>query len=542
MRRLLPLSLVLLPLLSSCGHAPQPPGVLRVAQERDPSTLDPARAYDSRSIPFVRVMYRGLVEYDFDAKIQPELAQSYSVSPDGKTYRFLLRSNARFWDETPVKSTDFRCALERALNPATASDGSSFFTGIVGAKEWAKARDGKNPPLHVAGIECPSPRELVIRLAHPDATFLSRLTLPFAYAVPQHYVEKLRAQVKSDGSALSYELSEHPLGDGPFQFVSWVHDASLKMTRNPNYFRPDLPKARELDVQLGLSTPLQMMLFEQGALDVVSISDALPPDFLRLTHSPKWKPLIENAPMMDIRYMAMNTEVAPFNDKRVRQAVCYAINRDRIVSFLTGRATKARGALPEGVPSYDPKLFSYPYAPAKARQLLKEANFQSGPLPLIYSVEEPWYAKAAQSIQQDLAAVGIQVEPKGMPYGDLKAIAGRRGPSGGRLVIQGWSQDFPDPSNYLDPLFNARSITPTASLNRSFYSNPQVNALLDSALETPNGPARWKKYQQAQRLIVDDAPVVLLHNTQRYVARQPRIEGFRLHPAWTATYEFLGTK
>ena len=541
MRRFLPLSLLLLPPVSGCGHAPQPPGVLRVAQEGDPSTLDPARAYDTGSISFVRVMYRGLVEYDFDAKIQPELAQSYSISPDGKTYRFLLQPNARFWDKTPVKSTDFRCELERALDPVTASDGSSFFTGILGAKAWVKARGTKNPIPHIKGIECPSARELVIRLTQADATFLSRLTLPFAYAVPEHYINKLRREV-GDGKALSDRLSENPLGNGPFKLVSWVHDASLKMTRNPDYFRAGFPKARELDVQFGLSTQLQMMLFEQGALDLLPVSDAFAPDFLRLTNSPKWKPFIQNAPMMDIRYMAMNTEVAPFTDKRVRQAICYAVNRDRIVSFLTGRATKARGALPEGIQSYDPKLFSYPYDPAKARKLLKEAGFKSGPLQLIYSTAEPWYGKAAQSIQQDLAAVGIQVEPKGMRYSDLKAIAGTRGPKGGRLVIQGWLQDFPDPSNYLDPLFNGRSITPTASLNRSFYSNPKVNALLDSGLATPNSPARWAKYQQAQRLIVDDAPVVLLHNTQRYVARQPRVEGFRLHPAWSATYEFLGAK
>jgi len=529
-------------ILSGCARAPQPVGVLRVAQESDPATLDPARAYDTTSIAFVRVMYRGLVEYDFDAHIQPEVAKSYSISPDGKTYRFQLRPDVRFWDKTPVLSTDFRCALERALDPATASDGSSFFTGILGAKEWGAARGSKQPIPHVAGIVCPSPDALEIRLTQPDATFLSRLTLPFAYAVPEHYIQKLRAKVGGDGKALSDEFSQHPLGDGPFMLADWIHDASLKMVRNPDYFRQGFPRANELDAQLGLSTPLQTMLFEQGALDVQPISDAFAPDFLRLTHSEKWKPYIESAPMMDIRYMAMNTEVAPFKDKRVRQAVCYAINRDRIVSFLTGRATKARGALPEGVPGYDAKLFSYPYDPAKARQLLKAANYKSGPLPLLYSTNEPWYAKAAQSIQQDLAAVGITVEPKGMRYGDLKAIAGTRGEKGGRFVIQGWVQDFPDPSNYLDPLFNGKSITPSASLNRSFYSNPKVNALLDSALQTPNGPVRWRKYEEAQRQIVDDAPVVFLHNTERYVARQPRIGGFRLHPAWTATYEFLSAK
>ncbi len=314
------------------------------------------------------------------------------------------------------------------------------------------------------------------------------------------------------------------------------------MVRNPDYFRPGLPKADVLDAQFGISTSLQSMLFEQGAIDTLDISSVFPSDFLRVKNSPKWKALIESAPMMDIRYIAMNTEIAPFKDVRVRQAVCYAVNRDRIVSFLTGRATKARGALPEGVQSYDPKLFSYPYDPAKARQLLKEAGFKSsGPLQLLYSLKEPWYAKAAQSTQEDLAAVGIEVELKGLQYPDLKVIAGKRGKDGGRFVIQGWSQDFPDPSNYLDPLFNGRSIAPTASLNRSFYSNPKVNALLDDALKMPNGEARWKKYQEAQRLIVHDAPVVFLHNTQRYIVRQPRVTGFRLHPAWSATYEFLGT-
>lgn len=547
MRRLIPL-LFVWPLLGSCGRAPQPVGVIRVAQETDPSTLDPARAYDTSSISFVRLMYRGLVEYDFNAKIQSEVAQSYTISKDGKTYSFQLRPNVRWWNGTPVEAEDFRFAIERALDPATASDGASFFTGIAGADKWTKARGTKNQTAHVPGIEVPSPRQIVFHLSQADATFLSRLTLPFAYAVPHRYMAKLAhdfgdGKKPAEGKELSDAFSEHPLGCGPFKFVEWVHDSSLRLTRNADYFRPELPKANELDAQFGISASLQIMLFEQGSLDVLPISDAFPADYLRIKNSPKWKPLIESAPMMDIRYMAMNTEVAPFKDKRVRQAICYAINRDRIVSFLTGRATKARGALPEGVQAYDPKLFSYPYDPAKARELLKAAGFKAGaPLPLLYSTGEPWYGKAAQSIQQDLAAVGIPVDTKAMRYGDLKAIAGRRGEEGGRLVIQGWIQDFPDPSNFIDPLFNARSIAPTASLNRSFYSNPKVNALLDSALETPNGPTRWKKYQEAQRIIVDDAPVVFLHNTQRYVVRQPRVGGFRLHPEWNATYEFLSVK
>ncbi|BCM93183.1 heme-binding protein A [Abditibacteriota bacterium] len=540
MRRLIPLSLFLLPLVSICGHAAQTPGVLHVAQDGDIYTLDPALSYDTSSISFTRLMYRGLVEYDFEGKIHPEVAQSYMVSRDGRTYRFQLRPNVRWWDGTPVEAEDFRYAIERTLNPATVSDGTAFFTDIMGATAWVKAKTMETLPIgHIKGIQVPSTRTIVFRLNQPDATFLPRLTLPFAYAIPRRYVEKLR-QHYGGGRALYEAFSEHPMGNGPFKFVEWVHNSSLRLEKNPDYFRHGLPRANALEVQLGINAARQTTLFEQGSLDILPITDTVPAEFLRLKNSPKWKGLIADAPMMDIRYMAMNTEAPPFKDRRVRQAICYAINRDRIISFLTGRATKARGALPKGVPSYDPKLFSYPYDPAKAKRLLKAARFKStSALPLLYPNSEFWYAQAAQSIKQDLAVIGIKVDTKGMRYSEVKAIAGRRDPYSSRLVILGWIQDFPDPSSYLDPLFNGRSITATSSLNRSFYSNPRVNRLLDEAMKISNFPARWTKYREAQRIIVNDSPVVFLHNTYRYFIHQPRVQGFRLHPAWTEAYEYL---
>ncbi len=541
MRPLLLLSLVLLPFVSRCVQADQPVGVLRIAQDGDITTLDPARSYDSASVSFTRILYRGLVECDFEARIRPEIAQSYTVSPDGRTYRFWLRPNVKWWDGTPVEAEDFRYAIERTLAPHTASDGFAFFSDIEGATAWMNSIDDstKRPAAHVKGIQVPSAREIVFHLNQPDATFLARLTLPFAYALPRRYVEKLRQQY-GNGRALSEAISEHPMGDGPFKFVKWVHGSSLRLEKNPAYFRSGFPRVNALEARLDLDSAAQTKLFEQGGLDLLPLTDALPDDFLRLKNSPKWKGLIADGPMEDIRYLSMNTEVAPFKDRRVRQAICYAINRDRILSFLTGRATKARGAVPEGIPSYDSKLFSYPYNPAKAKQLLKAAKFKPGAsIPLLYVTSEPWYAQAAQSIQQDLAVIGIKVEIRGMRYGDMKAIVGRRGSAGGRLAIQGWIEDFPDPSNFLDPLFNGRSISATASLNRSFYSNPRVNNLLDQAINMPNSPARWAKYKQAQRIIVRDAPVVFLHNTRQYVVRQPRVRGFRFHPAWTNTYEYL---
>jgi peptide/nickel transport system substrate-binding protein len=255
-----------------------------------------------------------------------------------------------------------------------------------------------------------------------------------------------------------------------------------------------------------------------------------------------WKRGVEHAPMMDIRYMTLNNEIAPFTDKRVRQAFNHAINRARITGFLTGRATLAKGPIPPNLPAADPTLKGYDYDPKRAEALLKEANFRdtpNAPIPLLYATNEPWYGKAAQSIQADLKAVGVSVKIVPLRYGDLKAQAGRRGPSGARMALMGWLQDYPDASNYLDPLFNSRSIAKVSSLNRSFYSNPRVNTLLDEALGERDIPKRERMYREAQRIIVDDAPVVFLHHTERYVIRQPWVKGPILHPAWSVVYEQL---
>ena len=531
MRRLLLLLLILLP-LSGCARAPRPAGVLHLAQESDASTLDPAKSYDTTSISFARLIYRGLVEYDDKAVLHPEVAASFSIAPDGKTYTFKLRSDVKFTDGHRVVADDFRFAIERVLNPKTASDGQSFFQNIVGADAWIKSLETKTPLPHPQGIEVPDDDTLIFRLQKPDATFLNSLALPFAYAVRRSYVANLEKR--------GLDLSENPMGCGPFKMKEWVHDGWLTLEKNPNYFRPALPKCERIEVQFGISSALQDMLYEQGALDVLTISDAFAPDFLRLTRTEPWKSGVLSAPMMDIRYMAMNNEIAPFNDVRVRRALNYGINRARIASFLTGRVTLAHGPLPPGMPAYNPDLKGYPYDPQKARQLLQQAGYKDdpkAPIPLLYSTNEPWYGKAAQSIQADLKAIGMTVSIAPLRYGDLKAKAGMRGAAGSRLALMGWLQDFPDPSNFLDPLYNSRSIAKTSSLNRAFYSNPKVDALLNQGLTMPPGPARLKLYQQAESLIVADAPVVFLHHSQRYMVRQPWVKGLKLSPAWSATYE-----
>lgn len=530
MRRLSVILLFLL-FLSGCSQAPHEQGVLHLAQQSDASTLDPARAYDTTSIQFVRLLYRGMVDYDANANIVNELAERREMSTDGKSYTFWIRKDVKYHDGTPLRAADFRYAIERVTDPATASDGQSFYTTILGANEWTADRKKpkeKQQLKHISGIEVEGDHKIVFHLTRPDATFLNYLALPFAFPVSQEWVNKVGPK----------GLSENPNGCGPFKLKEWVHDGWLVLEKNPEYFHAGLPKTNRIEVKFGISSNLQIMLFEQGQLDIIGISDAFPPDFQRLTKKDPWKQGVMHRPMMDIRYVSLNNELEPFKDVRVRRAFNYAINRDRIVGFLTGRATKARGALPPGMPSYDPKLFEYTYDPAKAKQLLKEAGYKNDPkkvLTLDFSDGENWYAKAAQSIQSDLKAVGVDITLKFARYSEVKSKAGTRGKS--QMAMLGWLQDFPDPSNFLDICFNKKQIADVASINRAFYDNPKVSAMLDAAAVETNHEKRLDMYRQIERMIVDDAPWIFLLHTERYIVHQPWIKGFQMTPAWSAIYE-----
>jgi peptide/nickel transport system substrate-binding protein len=522
--------------LHGCAREPRAPNTLRISGP-EPSTLDPAKAYDTTSINFVRVLYRGLVDYGKGAEIVPAVAQKYSISPDGRTYSFKLRPDVHFHSGRRVVAEDFRFALERVLDPATASDGLSFYQAIEGAEEFGKAKEAeaKKPAaqrqtLHVRGIEVRGEDEIVFHLTKPDVTFMNVLTMPFAYAVPREAVAKGDDYFKSN-----------PDGCGPFMLEDWRHDAWLRLKKNPRYYDPNLPKAERIDMSIGGDDTLQLMRFELGDIDVMSLTDTNPPDFLRLKRDPQWKNQIEHAPMMDVRYVCMNTEKAPFNNVLVRRAVSHAINRQSIAAFRAGRATLARGPLPPGMPAYNPQQLQYSYDPQKAKMLLKQAGYPKGfKVDFWFATTEEWYGKAAQSIQQDLKQIGITVNPKKVTYAELRTKAGKRGNI--QLSMMGWLQDFPDPSNFLVPLFSEESITPVSSLNRAFYSNPQVNRLLNAAQIELNKAKRLEMYRQAEKLIVQDAPLVFLHHTERYVVHQPWVRGYRLHPMWSARYEYVSVQ
>ena len=498
--------------------------VLRIAVPSDPRSLDPAIAYDVVTWPLVRTLFHGLVDYDDDLNLVPWHARSWTISEDGRTITFKLRQDIRFSNGRPITSEDFAYSLQRILNPAVKSPGQGFYRNIAGARAF---QDGSAD--RVLGLRTPDLETLEIELVQPDLPFLYCIAMPFAYAVPREEVER-----RGD------EFGRYPVGAGPFTLARWQRGTGLRLEKNPDYYRADDIRLEAIDLMVGGDETLHMMMFERGELDIASVTSTGIPDadFIRVMNDPVLSKRVAHQPLNAIQYLSMNTELPPFDHVNVRRAVNHAIDRERIVGLISDRGIPATGVLPPGMPGFNEALAGYEHDPGKARVLLEEAGFADGfTTELMVTAQSGIDTKIGQAVQQDLAEVGITVEIRPVTGPTRIEATGRRGAV--PFATFGWYQDYPDPSNFLDVLLNGNRITEVHSTNVAFYDNEHVNALLNEASSSTDQAHRLALYQEAERLIVDDAPWVFLYYPQMYLLRQPWLKGLKLNPVWPIRYELM---
>jgi len=496
-------------------------GTLRLASESDLRTLDTAIAYDTPSWRFIRLIYDGLMDYGDDATLEPAVARELPTIVDGRVFTFQLRDDVWFHHGRQVVAEDFRYALERILSPTSKSPATGFFTNIVGAQEYV---DGQAD--HVAGIRCPGELTLEITLIEPDVAFLNVLTMPFAYPIPKELVEQY-----TDPDTQESDWSTHAVGCGPYRLAEWSRGVRIRVEKFDRYYR-DLGYFDAIEQQFQIPEFMQLMMFERGEVDFSSIPI---PDFDRVNQDPRLSKLVHAAPDNAIYYCSMNTELKPFTDQRVRQAFNYAVDKERIIRILNHTGVPASGVLPPGMPGFNKDLKGYPYDPAKARQLLAEAGYGDG-LSLEFTTRTRPKEKAwAEAIQQDLRAVGVNATINPIAFPKWLDLSSKRGEM--LFTVNGWWQDYPDPSNFLDVLLNGDRITAQNSPNRAFYNNPEVNRLLRQAAGMTDLTARLKLYQRIEAMVVDDAPWIFVYYPNTYVMAQPWVKNFQIHPVWSSRDE-----
>ncbi len=509
---------------AAAGGGPQKGGELVVAYKDDLATLDPAIGYDWTNWPAIKLVFDGLLDYDEGTTIMPRLAESLpTVSADGLTYTFKLRKGVKFSNGREFVADDVVYTITRVLDPKTGSPGAGFFVGIKGAQELI---DGT--ATSVEGIKALDANTVEFTLTSPDVTFLNKMALNFAFIVPKEEVEK-------EGENFGHK----PTGTGPYMLKEWKSGEFLTFERNPNYFFEGRPYIDKMTIQVGVAPDVALLRLEKGEIQLMGDP---PPgaDWARITADQAWKDRIEVEATVNTTYIAINVTAPPFDNVQVRQALNYAIDKQRIVQLLNGRATVANQVLPPLMPGYDAGYTGYEYNPDKAKELLKAAGFPDGFETSIECISVDPQPKLCESFQQDLTKIGIKLTINTLAAPNVIDDAGNgRTP----LVWSGglaWTQDYPDPDDFYSPILGCDSNVP-GGWNWSRYCNETVHAQSKELLAMTDRNVRLEAYKSLFKALMDDAVWVPVINGQYTVAHSEKLHGqpTLTHPEHLFSYETM---
>jgi peptide/nickel transport system substrate-binding protein/oligopeptide transport system substrate-binding protein len=531
--------IILMTLLAACGGAqpaapptesgggdmtPQKGGAMIIAYKDDLATLDPAIGYDWTNWPAIKMVFDGLLDYDTGTNLMPRIAEAMpTVSDDGTVYTFKLRKGVKFHNGRELTAEDVVYTITRVLDPNTGSPGAGFFVGIKGAQDFI---DGK--ATAVEGIKALDANTVEFTLSAPDVTFLNKMAINFSFIVPKEEVEKA-----------GENFGHAPVGTGPFILKEWKSGEFLTFERNPNYFFEGLPYLDSVTIQVGVAPDVALLRLEKGEIQMMGDP---PPgaDWTRISSDAAWANRIEKQPQVNTTYIAINTTEPPFDNLKVRQALNHAIDKQRIVQLLNGRATVANQILPPLMPGYDAAYTGYEYDPDKAKALLAEAGFPDGFETSIECISVDPQPKLCESFQQDLAKVGIKLTINNLAAPNVIDDAGNGKTP---LVWSGglaWTQDYPDPDDFYAPILGCDSNVP-GGWNWSRYCNEELHARSIELLAMTDRAARMEAYKPIFKALMDDAVWVPVINGEYDVAHSEKLHGqpTLIHPEHLFIYETM---
>ena len=445
-----------------------------VGQASDIVTLDPAGQQDTTSGVLMKHAYSTLLDVDNEGKVVPDLAESYEMKSDTE-YVFKLREDACFWDGTPVTAQDVKFSLDRAKGmPKTKSNTSKIEEVTVNGDH-----------------------EVTIKLTEPYAAFKTIVT--------QHN--------------LSILSEDNLLGSGPFKVTEWVPNDHYTLVRNDNYWG-EMPIATSITCRVIPEGSARTIALEAGEIDVVWSVD--PTDCANVESNPDVKLLSQ--PSTGIDYVGMNTQKEKFSDKRVRQAINYALDKQAFVdTIIEGRGLVANSYINAAIPGWTDEVEAYPYDPEKAKELLAEAGYPDGFECSIF-VNGDLRTRSAQILQAQLADVGIKVDISTYEWGALLDTlnAGEH-----EMFLLGWSNTSFDPDGSTYQLFYSGNHGATG--NRAFFSNDKVDELILSAQRESEESKRMELYKELQFVLHEESPWCPLYYKENNVGVRADLKGFTLH-------------
>ncbi len=510
-------------LISGCGAvSKKDKKIFHYNEHSGISSLDPAFAKAQATMWPAHQLFNTLVEVDDSLRIVPSLAKSWDISEDRLSYIFHLRDDVFFHDDEAFENGkgrrltahDIVYSLGRIIDRNTASPGAWIFNGKV---------DPGDPFIAIDDTT------FRLKLISPYNPILGILSMQYCSIVAKEAVEKY-----------GNNFRRHPVGTGPFRFVAWEEGQALVLAKNDHYFEFDslgnrLPYLDGIKISFYDSKATEFLMFRQGKLDFINDIDASFKDEIltkKGTLREDWENKVRLSvhPYLNVEYLGILVDTnnvlvknSPVAMKKVRQAINYGFDRRKMILYLRNSlGTPAEsGFVPKGLPSFNEQsVKGYHYDPAKSRQLLAEAGFPNGKgLPVIKLLTIALYSDMGDFIAKQLGDIGIPVQVETVQ----KALLLDMTSNSRALFFRGsWIADYPDAENYLSVFYSRNPAPP----NYTRYNNPKFDALFEKALVEENDSARYKLYQQADQLVLEDAPVVPLWYDKAIHLVNPDVKGF----------------
>jgi oligopeptide transport system substrate-binding protein len=500
MRGSIVLSLLLVAV--ACGGGSDAPDRRTIVDSRDnydPRSLDPALSTDVPTGRAAAYVFDGLTSFTPEARVEPALAERWDVNADGSHYTFHLRRGVTFSDGTPVTAQTVISSWQRALDPATKGGRGEPLLPIRGAKAFA-AGTAKS----IAGLSAPNDSTLVVQLEAPLGIFPKLLAMPVAAVIPP---------------TRAGNFGERPVGTGPWRLVEWKHDDYLLFAKNEKYWG-GAPKADSLRARIISEPSTAVAEFESGNVDVLLIPAGETQDW---EADASKRDLLMSVPALQLVYIGINVTRGPLKDKRVRQAINLALDRDLVLKrLISGRGRLAAGVIPPSLGGADTLRAPYPFDAARAKQLLTEAGYPNGIDVELWVGSNPVYGRITETAQAYLTQAGIRTK-----IVQRESAAAREAARNGQtdMILKDWYADYPDAENFLYPLLH--SDNKGVGGNVSFFQNAEFDRIVSAARREPNEATRDNLYRQADSLAFEEAPMVFLYFYNELYAVQPWIVGFK---------------
>ncbi len=497
----------LLLIIPACSSRNRTDGFIHYRLNYNPTTLDPALVVDVTGGVIAAKLFNGLVRLDAKLNVIPDIAERWEIREKGTEYLFYLKHNVRFLNKREVTAYDIKFSFKRILDPRGKSPNSWVLDKILGAKEYMSGRVSD-----VKGLEVINRYELRVKLVRPFSPFLNLLTMTAAYIVPEEEVRRWGA-----------DFATHPVGSGPFRLREWKHNNRLVLERNEEYFSGAAP-IKGIVYRIIPEDLTTITEFELGNLDVISIPSY---EYARYVKSPKWGGLVSSVNGLNTYYLGFNCSRPPFNNTSLRKAVSLSIDRKKMLeTFYEGRGRLAEGPVPDTLRKWDLHVV-HPYDPGAAKKIIEMEGSRNRVVNFFITPDQEM-VDIAEIIQSYLKEAGLDVRIKQLEWSAYKDAINK---GEADLFWISWWADYPDPENFLFPLFHSSNLG--ASGNRARYTNREVDRLIEAGQKSVVIADRDRAYGLAENIISEESPWVFFWHKTDYTVRQPYVRNYKIYPIYT---------